>query len=77
MKPTSRAVKESRARTGTKPTSFAFSAEERDEVDRFAIDRGLNRKAAILLALRAYGANDPTPEQALRIIERALKGRVK
>lgn len=52
MKKTSQAVKESRRRTGVVPTSFAFTAEEKAEIDAWATETGQSRKDAVLSAVR-------------------------
>jgi hypothetical protein len=52
MKDTTKAVKASRAKAGVTPTSFSFTAAEKAEIDEWAREVGLNRKEALLDAVR-------------------------
>lgn len=74
MKQTSKAVKASRERAGVKPTSFAFTAAEKAEVDEWAAQCGLSRKDALLEAIRkAKDQGRLTKAQIIAEIERRLK----
>lgn len=74
MKKTSRAVKESRARAGIKPTSIGLTDAEKAEIDALASELGVSRKDAILEAVRSYaGQGAITRERLLAEIERRLK----
>lgn len=72
MKATSKAVKESRGRTGTTSTSFAFAPAEKAEVDALAGKLGVSRKEAVLRAVRAYGQAEPSTAELLDIIARRM-----
>lgn len=74
MKQTSKAVKASRERSGVKPTSFAFTAEEKAEIDDWATACGLSRKEALLEAVRkAKEQGRITKAQIIAEIERRLR----
>lgn len=73
MKATSKAVKESRARTGTTPTSFSLTVEEKAEIDALAERIGVSRKEAILAAVRAFGRKEPSRDELLTAIARRLR----
>lgn len=74
MKKTSKAVKESRERAGVKPTSFAFTDEEKAEIDALADELGESRKGAILEAVRSYKSQGAiTKEKLIAEITRRLK----
>jgi NADH:ubiquinone oxidoreductase subunit E len=65
MKETTKAVKVSRAKAGVKPTSFAFSAEEKAEIDTWATSCGLSRKEALLEAVRSAQRQGKLSNEAL------------
>lgn len=74
MKQTSKAVKESRARSGVTPTSFAFTAAEKAEIDEWAAACGLTRKDAVLEAVRkAKDQGRITKAQIIAEIEKRMK----
>lgn len=74
MKQTSKAVKASRDRAGVTPTSFAFTATEKAEIDEWAEASGLSRKEAILEAVRkAKSQGRITKAEIIAEIERRLK----
>lgn len=74
MKKTSQAVKESRKRTGTVPTSFAFTAEEKAEIDAWAAESRQTRKDAVLDAVRkARSQGRLSKAQIIAAIEARMK----
>lgn len=73
MKKTSKAVKDSRARAGIKPTSIGLTDEEKAEIDALAKELGGSRKDAILEAVRSYrGQQEITKERLIAEIKRRL-----
>lgn len=75
MKETSKAVKASRANTGTKSTSFAFTEAEKKEIDDWAEELGSTRKDAILEAVRsARHQGRLSDAQLLAELKRRLRG---
>jgi hypothetical protein len=76
----SEATAKSRERTGTKVVSVALRADEIKLLDALKGAHG-GRKGAILAGLRSLQANgvanEPTPEEALRVFERMVRGRTK
>lgn len=74
MKETSKAVKASRKRTGTTPTSFAFTAAEKAEIDEWADACGMSRKDALLEAVRkAKSQGRITKAEILAAIEQRFR----
>lgn len=73
MKTTSKAVKDSRARTGTTSTSFAFAADEKADIDALADRLGVSRKEAVLRAVRAYGSRRMSKEELIAELAGRLK----
>lgn len=72
------AVAKSRAKTGAKPVAITLRPIEIELLDELAKAHG-GRKAAVVAGLQALkrGAPDPTPAQALRILEVVVRGRAK
>lgn len=74
MKKTSKAVKDSRARAGLRPTSLSMTDEQKAALDGFAADLGVGRVAAIMEAIDAYkGQGVITRERLLAEIGRRLR----
>lgn len=73
MKKTSKAVKESRARAGIKPTSIGLTDAEKAEIDALAEELSVSRKDAILEAVRSYkGQGSITKERLIAELTRRL-----
>jgi|694.fasta_scaffold01641_27 hypothetical protein len=74
-KTASQVVRDSEQRRGVQSTSFKFSPDEIALLDELAEREG-GRKAAVIAGLHALRRrNEPTPEEALRVLERAIRGK--
>lgn len=73
MKATSKAVKESRTRTGTTSTSFAFAPDEKAEIDALAEKLGMSRKGALMQAVRAFGRKELSRDELIALLSRRLR----
>ena len=73
-KTASQVVRDSEKRRGVQSTSFKFSPEEMALLDALSERQG-GRKAAIMAGLRCLeaGAPEPTPDQALEVLARAIR----
>jgi hypothetical protein len=60
-------------RTGTKPTSFALTAEEKAEIESLAERLSVSRKEAVLRAVRAFGKRELSRDELLAALARRLR----
>jgi len=77
MKRESRRVKESRERSGKKPTSLNMNDAQRDKLDAFAALLGMSRTSSIMEAIDNYDAeklSQISDEKLLGELRRRLKG---
>jgi hypothetical protein len=73
MKKSSKAVKESRAKAGVKPTSLGMTDDQKAKLDAFAAELGVGRVAAIMEAIESYaGQGEITKERLLAEIRKRL-----
>jgi len=76
MKATSKAVKDSRAASGIRSTSIYLSEAEHARWKAVAKARGASLKDTLIAGLDALeAAGDPTPDQALAVLQRFVRAR--